>query len=236
MPYVPSEKTFPPAEDRKILDPVINDVARYAANKITENSLVISVYKQIFVYIADELSLRLNCRNGAIDFGYEPLLAKTIFEVAEKYGYWGAHLGELNYAITRFIQKVPKIMLESGRWKSELKYWYYASVVSALRQAADKTAMFNIGVDGVFIDIKDEYKWRVNRSYETAQILKNGDCYDAPYYNKLAELVIEEDENYKHVGYIYVDLERSEETLHVDLLDYYLVLKKRPKGAKRVKN
>lgn len=42
------------------------------------------------------------------------------------------------------------------------------------------------GLTGVFEDVKDEYKRRVNTAYEAAQILKSGDCYElAPYRTQL---------------------------------------------------
>ena len=42
------------------------------------------------------------------------------------------------------------------------------------------------GLAGVFEDVKDEYKRRVNTAYEAAQIIKSGDCYEAtPYHTRL---------------------------------------------------
>lgn len=69
---------------------------------------------------------------------------------------------------------------------------------------------------------KDEYKWRVNRPYEAFQIIKNGDCYDTPYYGRLVEVV---DEDGKHVGYMEVWLKRSPETVNLNLLKSQIVLK-----------
>jgi hypothetical protein len=45
----------------------------------------------------------------------------------------------------------------------------------------------------------------VNRSYETAQIIKSGDCYDTPYYNRLVKVV---DEKGQDVGYMHIDVIR----------------------------
>lgn len=229
MPYVPSEKTVPPAEDRKILDPVIEVLAKSAASQITINEDLIPLYKHIFLEVAGMLQFLLkrdkstaSDKNGTPDWE----LAKAIYEVSKKYGYWGAHQGELNYSITRFIQRVPQIMVAEKKWpeKDELRYWVYASTVSALKYAADNTEKLGIGVDGVFEDIKDEYKWKVNRSYEAAQIIKSGDCYDTPYYTRLVEVV---DENGKLIGHMDVYLKRSEETLYKDVFDYQLVLRKK---------
>ena len=47
------------------------------------------------------------------------------------------------------------------------------------------------GLAGVFEDVKDEYKRRVNTAYEAAQILKSGDCYDrVPFHTQLVAATI----------------------------------------------
>ncbi|KKS38243.1 MAG: hypothetical protein A3G49_02270 [Candidatus Sungbacteria bacterium RIFCSPLOWO2_12_FULL_41_11] len=227
MPYVPSEKTVPPAEDRKILDPVIEVLAKDAASKITDNSSLIPLYKNIFCEVACELWFLLD-GEATSHIGPARHLARTIYDVAKKYGYWGAHQGELNYSITRFIQRVPQIMVEQKKWleKDELRYWVYASTTDALISASRHTEDLGIGVSGVFEDIKDEYKWKVNRPYEIAQVIKSGDCYDAPYYMRIVEIV---DEDGRRVSYLEIPLPRSDETLHKDVLDYELVLRKKTK-------
>jgi len=93
-------------------------------------------------------------------------LAKGIAEVAKKYNYKGAFLGEMNYAITRLIQHLPRALVGTGEAASELRYWMQA------------------GMYGVLLDVILEHKVRVNQAYEVAQIIKSGDCYDAPYYSK----------------------------------------------------
>lgn len=226
MPYVPSEKTIPPAEDRKIIDAALKPVVYKAAEAITRNSSLKKVYRQVFVMIARNLWTMLSNPDEVISgpSGSEIWnLSRAIYETGFKYGYEGAFLGELNYAITRFIQRVPQVKVGCGDWKDsdELRYWLYAETVSALVYASRHTEDFDIAVDGVFIDIKDEYKWRVNRSYETAQILKSGDCYDTPYLNKPVAVF---DEGGNHVGYIYVDVKRSPKTLSLDVLQGHFVL------------
>ena len=143
---------------------------------------------------------------------------------AEKYGYEGAHEGILNYTITTLIQRVPACKVERGEWKEEFRYWIYATTVSALMQTAfwylSHHDPFVIG--GVFVDIKDEYKRRVNTAYEAAQIAKSGDCYDAPYYTRLVEVV---DHNGNHVGYQEVMLKRDANTLNIDILSGKIVLR-----------
>jgi hypothetical protein len=223
MPYVPSEKTLPPAEDRKVLDKAVEPVARKAAGEINNNLSLIKVYKETFMKVTRNLRrLLLKCKN-LLDNGSESELAQAIYEVGEKYGYEGAFLGEFNYSFTRFIQRVPQIMVENGIWKEESRYWLYAATVEALTFAEDETKNFGIGVSGVFEDIKDEYKRRVNTAYEAAQIIKSGDCYDTPYYTRLVK-VIDEDGNF--IGYQEVMLKRSPETLDKDVLDTCVVLKK----------
>jgi len=230
MPYVPSEKTIPPADDRKVLDPVIEAVAKDAAEKIDDNSLLTPVYKVIFFTTARHLASLLAGAEVANSSSPSAHLAEAIYKVSKKYGYWGAHQGELNYSITRFIQRVPQIMVKSGKWqkKDELRYWVYASTVSALTYAENHTADLNIGVEGVFEDIKDEYKWRVNRAYEMAQIRKSGDCYDTPWLMKQVEVV---DESGTVIGYIDVAVERSEEVVSKDVLECQLVMRRKPQPS-----
>lgn len=87
---------------------------------------------------------------------------RRYYDVSAKYGYEGAYLGECNYVWTRFIQRVPQIKVARGEWKEsdELRYWLYACTVEALTCAAAQTQAWDIGLGGVFEDIKDEYKRR----------------------------------------------------------------------------
>lgn len=56
------------------------------------------------------------------------------------------------------------------------------------------------GLCGVFIDIKDEYKRRVNTAYEAAQILKSGDCYDRiTFRTQLVPVTVNGVEGYQEV-------------------------------------
>jgi len=205
MPYVPSEKTIPPAEDRKIIDAALEPVAQEAATLIISNAALLPAYKSVFMQIAQyltDLASKTEAPKDSIGN-----LARAIFETGEKWGYEGAFLGELNYAMTRFIQRVPGIMVELGKWKEkdELRYWLYARTVSALIYASRHTENYGIGIDGVFEDIKDEYKRRVNTAYEAEQIVKSGDCYDAPYFTRLVEVV----DDSGHVGYMEIMLKRT---------------------------
>ncbi len=225
MPYVPSKKTDGKSTDREILDLAVEKLAQEAAKRITGNSSAIRVYKKIFLNIARELE---SLSEGAEteNSGADVELARSVWETGEKYGYDGAFLGELNYSITRLIQRVPRIKVENGEWKEkdELRYWLYAATVSALIYAADKTGGGEIGINGVFEDIKDEYKTRMNTAYEAAQIVKSGDCYDGPYYTRLVEVV---DEDGNLIGHQEVMLKRSDETLSKDVLELKVVLKKK---------
>ena len=151
-------------------------------------------------------------------------MAQTIYDVGAEYDYDGAYLGEFNYAFTRFIQRVPQLKVENGVWTQELRYWLYAATVEALIYASHETRNFGIGVSGVFEDIKDEYKRRVNTAYEAEQIIKSGDCYDTPYYTRLVTVV---DDRGNAIGHMEIMLKRGPDTLTKDLLEGHLVLQSR---------
>lgn len=237
MPYVPSEKTDGKSQDRNIIDAALEPLVHRVAGEITSNLSLINAYRRVFLAVARDLRFLLMYDQGVYDWskpqdGSEFELAKAVYETGKKYDYEGAYLGEFNYAITRFIQRVPQIMVETKKWKDEFRYWLYAATVSALRYAEAHTEDLNIGsdlyigLDGVFKDVIGEIKRRVNTAYEAAQIIKSGDCYDTPYYTRLVEVV---DENGKIVGHQEIMLKRDESTLHKDVLDYELVLRKKPK-------
>lgn len=222
MPYVPSKKTDGKSTDREILDAAVEQLAERVVEKISGNLSLITVYKDVFMSVARALQSTIG--GSGSEKSIEADLAHTIYDVGAKYGYEGAYLGELNYACTRFIQRVPQTKVKTGVWTQELRYWLYASTVEALTYAAYETRDFGIGVSGVFEDIKDEYKRRVNTAYEAEQILKSGDCYDTPYYTRLIEVV---DENNASVGHQEIMLKRDDTTLQKDLLDMRIVLKKK---------
>ena len=222
MPYVPSKKTDGKSTDREILDVALERMADVAATEISNNLSLVAVYKSIFVKVAQ--SLHSLSRSTPVGNGPEVDLAQAIYSVGASYGYEGAYLGELNYAFTRFIQRVPQLKVKSGAWAQELRYWLYAATVEALTSASYETKDLGIGVSGVFEDIKDEYKRRVNTAYEAEQILKSGDCYDTPYYTRLVEVV---DEGGNTIGYQEVMLKRSDATLHQDRLDFQVVVRKK---------
>jgi hypothetical protein len=225
MPYVPSLKTDGKSQDRILIDAAVEKQANFIVENVKQNTDMLNQYKNIFTNVGYMLlNLSAGFPTSSFNSSFDYQLAQTIFDVGDKYNYQGAFLGELNYAITRLIQRVPQLMVESGKWakKDEIRYWLYAMTVEALIQAADLFKGSGIGIGGVFEDIKDEYKRRVNPSYEAAQIVKSGDCYDTPYYNRLVRII---DEEGKEVGKILVDMVRSEETLHKDVLDGELVLR-----------
>jgi len=231
MPYVPSKKTDGKSTDREILNFAVEKLAKVAAAKITNNLSLIEVYKSIFVGVAQELRRYSVIQGGGVSSGSEEaILARAIYEVGAKYGYEGAYLGELNYAFTRFIQRVPQIKVKNGEWTQELRYWLYAATVEALTYTAYETKGLGLGISGVFEDIKDEYKRRVNTAYEAEQIMKSGDCYDGPYYTRLVEVV---DDKGAHVGYQEVMLKREDATLNKDVLEGKVVLKRVLKKKKK---
>lgn len=171
MPYIP-------INDRPVLDELVSILANDIATKLTNNFSLKNLYVQAFseiIFDNDE---------SKYEFISAKKLGDTIIQVAKKYNYEGAFLGELNYAITRLIQEVPKAVVALGKWKEELRYWIYAVTVDSLINISNQNWL-PIGVAGVFEDIKDEYKRRVNPAYEAVQIIKSGDCYDTPYHTVL---------------------------------------------------
>jgi len=208
MPYVPSVKTDGKSQDRILIDEKVVEFSNIIAKDINTNRDILLAYTATFIEIG---TLLLNYEQEVITKWSTPIekLASTIYHrVAKKYNYEGAFLGELNYAITRLIQEVPKRLVEQDKQKSELRYFIYAYTVEALTRA---NYYFNrlpqmYGIGGVFEDIKDEYKRRVNTSYEVAQIIKSGDCYNTPYLTQPAEVI---DQNDKVVGHIEVMIKRE---------------------------
>ena len=116
-------------------------------------------------------------------------LANRIVVAAKQHGYDAAFAGEMNYALTRLLQDLPRNLIKHGVTKEELRYWM-------------QPLMY-----GVLLDVILEHKRRINVSYEAHQIMKSGDCYDAPYFTRLVEIVNNDGE---HVGYQEVMLKRGE--------------------------
>src|SRR3989344_3417695 len=99
MPYVSSK-------DREILNPLITCLARKASSNIDTNFSVIKVYKYVFLRISRRLRTLVSGRSDRGAMWVECMeLADSIYDIGQKYGYEGAYLGELNYAMTRFIQE-----------------------------------------------------------------------------------------------------------------------------------
>lgn len=222
MPYVPSKKID--AKDREIIDPAVEGLAKKIALKIVFNQDLKKQYKKAFVGVAKLVDEYLEGRGTGRT--PEAILASSIVKAAQPYGYYGAHLGEFNYAITRLIQRVPQIKVANGAWeeKNELRYWIYIETVGALRYAENRANELGCTSGEVFEDVTDEYKWKVNRAYEMAQIVKSGDCYDTPFYMRLVEVV---NEDGSHIGYIDIGLARSDDTVGKDVLEGQFVLRRR---------
>lgn len=220
MPYVPSLKTDGKSTDRLLIDVAVEELATDLVAANSTNFSVLENYKKAFYKIGDCLVDLIQHPEHEVRSSF----AQVVFAVGSKYAYEGAFLGELNYGLTRLIQRVPQLMVASGKWaaKDEIRYWLYAVTVEALTAASTYYQNAGTGIGGVFEDVKDEYKRRVNPSYEAAQIIRSGDCFDTPYYNRLVRIV---DEDGKEVGKILVDMVRSEETLNKDILDGELVLR-----------
>ncbi|HUH99537.1 MAG TPA: hypothetical protein VLY65_00705 [Nitrososphaerales archaeon] len=200
MPYISADER--PALDKKVgalADELSSTLAR-GENKETEISVI---YKDVLVAIGRAL-LELERGKAVKAPGHAKNLAVEIFKSAGNRESRGAWLGRLNYSLTRLIQEVPAKMVEKGVWKDEFRYWLYALTVGALARAAMEVNGSEgdgwpiDGVVGVLVDVKDEYKRRVNTAYEMVQIRKAGDCYTTPYHTELGEV---KDSSGKVVGY-----------------------------------
>jgi hypothetical protein len=189
MPYIPSE-------NRPAIDKAVVILAEEIAGELLSNEITAAIserYRICFMEIAEAI---ISLEKGAPPTAGTAVnrLASRIVEAARKYGQQGGWLGELNYALTRLIQEVPFIMHRNQVWKEAMRYWLYAETVGALtRTAYDIHSSYgndwmSNGLAGVFEDVKDEYKRRVNTAYEAAQIRKSGDCYDhSPFRTELVK-------------------------------------------------
>lgn len=130
-------------------------------------------------------------------------MSHQIAAVSAQHKYEGAFAGELNYALTRLLQELPRDLVKEGVMKEEIRYWI-------------QPLMY-----GVLLDVALEHKRRVNVAYEAAQIVKSGDCYDTPYYTRLVEVV---DMSGKVIGHQEVMLKRSDDTLNQDIIGQIMML------------
>jgi hypothetical protein len=179
MPYIPPNNRPPIDEAVELLAKEIADAMQAGKETSELGSRLRAAFMAVARYIRDSESGK-SPMNG----NKAQALAQCILDTATSYGIKGGWTGELNYAVTRLLQAVPYQLYKKGEWQEPLRYWIYAEAVGALtRTAWDLHAecaddYIGNGLCGVFIDIKDEYKRRVNTAYEAAQILKSGDCYD----------------------------------------------------------
>jgi len=187
MPYIPPQ-------NRPAIDEAVSALAREIAGVMTQNRETAEISTRLraaFVSIARHIIAAEKGESPAADT-VAATLAQQILDTAAGYGLKGGWTGELNYALTRLVQAVPHELKTAGTWDESLRYWIYAETVGALvRTAWDLHAQcgddyVGNGLCGVLIDIKDEYKRRVNTAYEAAQIRKSGDCFDlVPYRTEL---------------------------------------------------
>lgn len=191
MPYISAGER--PAIDRRVeaLAEELSSRLRRGENKDTEVSVV---YRDAFGDVVKAL-LQLEKGKKAGAAGHVRALATEVFgRAGGASGERGAWLGRLNYALTRLIQAVPEKMVEKGIWKDSFRYWLYALTVGALVRTAMEIHATEgegwpiDGVVGVLVDVKDEYKRRVNAAYEMVQIKKAGDCYTTRYRTELGEM------------------------------------------------
>lgn len=202
MPYISAGER--PAIDRKVEELASEIVAslRGGENKDTQVSVL---YRASFIAVAKAL-LQIERGKTPKPSGRAGDLAVEVFGVGEK-DERGAWLGRMNYALTRLIQRVPEKMVDEGAWKDEFRYWLYAMTVGALERSAIEIHSVEgkdwpeDGLVGVLVDVKDEYKRRVNSAYEMVQIRRSGDCYTTRYRTELAEF---RDRSGKVSGYVEV--------------------------------
>jgi len=190
MPYIPPH-------NRPLIDQRVEALAeRLAAGLEKENitAALSELYRESFVKIARAIFESETGQPTDLPHDEEQALAQSVVAAAKAYNQPGGFLGELNYALTRLIQWVPWCMHKKGVWKEALRYWLYAETVGALvRTGYEIHSSFGNdwianGLVGVFEDVKDEYKRRVNTAYEALQIRKSGDCYDkSPFHTQLVE-------------------------------------------------
>lgn len=179
MPYIPPSNRPPIDEAVNLLAQELADAMAAAGETSELGSRLRAAFMAVARYIRDSESGKTPAAGNRAQ-----ALGRCILDVAAGYGIKGGWTGELNYAVTRLLQAVPYQLYKKGEWQEPLRYWIYAETVGALTRTAwdlhteCADDYIGNGLCGVFIDIKDEYKRRVNSAYEAAQILKSGDCYD----------------------------------------------------------
>ena len=201
MPYIPPSNRPP-------IDEAVDQLAKEIADAMAaakETSELGSRLRSAFMTISRHIRDSESGTSPAVG-GKAQALAQRVLDVATSYGIKGGWTGELNFAVTRLIQAVPYQLYKKAEWQEPLRYWIYAETVGALtRTAWDLHAecaddYIGNGLCGVFIDIKDEYKRRVNTAYEAAQILKSGDCYDRiTFRTQLVPVTVNGVEGYQEV-------------------------------------
>ncbi len=190
MPYIA-------AADRPPIDAKVEALADELASRLTDemngDTEVSVCYREVVSRVAGMLrALQEGQKREARDNAER--LASEIFTGAEKLGHRGAWLGGLDYALTRLIQALPVRMVEKKVWRDEFRFWVYAQTAGALERAAmaihssDKDDWVSDALVGVLMDVKDEYKRRVNSAYEALQIRRSGDCYTTKYRTELVEV------------------------------------------------
>lgn len=201
MPYIPPK-------NRPEIDQCVDELASQIAGMLQakgETAEISTRYREAFLAVAEFIAQREGGQNPPCAAAAAKL-AQMILTKAAGYNTQGAWTGELNYALTRLIQKVPLAMVRKGAWTEPMRYWIYAETVGALtRTAYDVHGRYGNdyignGLAGVFEDVKDEYKRRVNTAYEAVQILKSGDCFDlVPYRTALVPVKVGSVEGYQEV-------------------------------------
>ena len=185
MPYIAAEER--PALDKKV-DALAKALASEVGRRRRETEVSVC-YREAFAVMGRTVRALGSGRKMRAATEAEKLAVEICSNSKEQ----TAWLGRLNYSVTTLIQKVPKELVARGAWKEEFRYWLYAETVGALERAALEAheaggGSVTDGLVGVFVDVKDEFKRRVNSAYEAVQIAKSGDCYTTPYRTELTEV------------------------------------------------
>ncbi len=209
MPYIPPE-------NRPAINEAVDALAEQMADELEHTGGTAEIserYREAFMDMARFIA----AVEAAPESPPEPeseaqRVADAVVDMAAAYNQKGGWLGELNYAVTTLVQAVPFKMYQRGAWEEALRYWLYAETVGALTRTAyelhEKSGNKWVpnGLAGVFEDVKDEFKRRVNSAYEAAQIRKSGDCYHmVPFRTQLVPMEVGEVS-----GFIEVMLRRQE--------------------------
>lgn len=186
MPYIEQK-------DRAELDPLIENAVEEICDRFQHDKELIKSIVEALITMAGAIKAHFDHQHINLHNTYQTLALKIVngIDNNDPYDIRMRWAGWLNYSVSRILVLLPKRLVATGYFKKEFAYWIYACMVGALGEATNIVTDISGQDDirgclvGVFTDIKDEYKWRVNRAYERVKIAENGDVFlDAPYYTE----------------------------------------------------